>query len=301
MGRHVIYARVTDTLGETALPLDSVTGNPAPVTVIIDAANSSPQVSLLTPTTGQTFNAAGSVPLSVNASSPQATITRVEYVAGGVVIAAPTAPPFSASWTNPAVGDFTLVAKAYDNLGYVTASAPAFVRILDSRPPAVVMTAPSPGAPVLASTPLTLTATTLSPDSSIDHVDFYAGATKIGTATTAPYQFVWPTPSGGPLSPTATAVDARGVSGMSTAVNITVTGSAPPTVTLTSPTNGATFTAPATIPLAANATAVGGSPAKVEFFNGATKIGTATTPPYTASWTSVAGVPTALPPWSPTT
>lgn len=288
LGGHVIYARVTDTFGDTALPIDGVTGNTVSVSVIIDAANPSPQVSLLTPTTGQTFNAAGSVPLSVNASSLQATITRVEYVAGDVVIAAPTAPPFNASWTNPAVGDFTLVAKAYDNVGYVTASAPAFVRILDSRPPAVVMTGPSPGASVLASAALTLTATALSPDSSIDHVDFYAGAAKIGTATTAPYQFLWATPSGGPLSLTATAVDARGVSGTSTAVGITVTGSAPPTVTLTSPTNGATYTAPATIPLAANATAVGGSVAKVEFFNGATKIGTATTAPYTASWTSVA-------------
>ena len=61
----------------------------------------------------------------------------------------------------------------------------------------------------------------------------------------------------------------------------------PPTVALTTPANNATFTAPATVSLAATATDADGSISNVEFFNGATKLGERTTTPYQLSWTGV--------------
>jgi Big-like domain-containing protein len=57
----------------------------------------------------------------------------------------------------------------------------------------------------------------------------------------------------------------------------------PPTVSLTAPANGATFTAPATINMAANASD-DGTVAQVEFFAGTTSIGVDTTSPYAATW-----------------
>jgi Bacterial Ig domain len=64
----------------------------------------------------------------------------------------------------------------------------------------------------------------------------------------------------------------------------------PPTVSLTSPANGASFTAPARIPLAATAADPDGSVARVEFFNGATKLSEDTSAPYTGQWnTGAAG------------
>jgi regulation of enolase protein 1 (concanavalin A-like superfamily) len=62
----------------------------------------------------------------------------------------------------------------------------------------------------------------------------------------------------------------------------------PPTVSLTSPTAGATFTAPATITLAATASDPENRLSKVEFFNGSTLLGTDTTAPYSFTWNSVA-------------
>src|SRR6266566_983233 len=56
-------------------------------------------------------------------------------------------------------------------------------------------------------------------------------------------------------------------------------GGGTPTVSITSPANGATFTAPASIPITASASESGGSISKVEFFNGATLLGTATSSP----------------------
>jgi RHS repeat-associated protein len=62
----------------------------------------------------------------------------------------------------------------------------------------------------------------------------------------------------------------------------------PPTVSLTSPANGATFTAPASITLTATAADSDGTIQKVEFFHGGTNlIATLTAPPYTTQWTAV--------------
>ena len=62
----------------------------------------------------------------------------------------------------------------------------------------------------------------------------------------------------------------------------------PPTVSLTSPAAGASFTAPATISLAADAADSDGSIAKVEFFDGDTLLGEAQSSPYAFQWESVA-------------
>jgi regulation of enolase protein 1 (concanavalin A-like superfamily) len=62
----------------------------------------------------------------------------------------------------------------------------------------------------------------------------------------------------------------------------------PPSVAITSPASGATFTAPATVTLSANASDPDGTVARVEFFSGATLIGTDTTSPYSITWSGVA-------------
>ncbi len=63
---------------------------------------------------------------------------------------------------------------------------------------------------------------------------------------------------------------------------------AAPTVSLTAPASGATYTAPANITVSANAADSDGSISKVEFYQGTTRIGEATTSPYSISWSNVA-------------
>src|SRR6185369_919739 len=62
----------------------------------------------------------------------------------------------------------------------------------------------------------------------------------------------------------------------------------PPTVSISSPANGATFTTPANLTITASASDTDGSVVNVEFYNGATLLGTAGTAPYTFSWNNVA-------------
>jgi len=61
-----------------------------------------------------------------------------------------------------------------------------------------------------------------------------------------------------------------------------------PAITLTSPALNATFTAPATINLAATASVSGGSISNVRFYNGTTLLNTDNSSPFSFSWTNVA-------------
>lgn len=80
-------------------------------------------------------------------------------------------------------------------------------------------------------------------------------------------------------------VNADGVPSVAKMVTITRPNE-PPAVSLTQPAPNATFYAPATVNLAASASDDSGV-AKVEFFNGATKIGEDTSAPYAYAWSGV--------------
>jgi hypothetical protein len=85
-----------------------------------------------------------------------------------------------------------------------------------------------------------------------------------------------------------TVVDSNGVPSVAKMVSVGTSLAAPssPTVALTAPANDASFTAPATVELAATAADPDGI-AKVDFFTGTTLLGTDTTAPYTYTWTGV--------------
>jgi hypothetical protein len=86
-----------------------------------------------------------------------------------------------------------------------------------------------------------------------------------------------------------TAYDTAGLeSAPSNEVSFTTPPNLIPAVCLTSPTTGATLTAPASVVLTASASESGGAISRVDFYNGVTEIGEVTTSPYTFNWTNVA-------------
>jgi len=281
VGIHLISARATDSLGYSTFSM--------PIVVYVVGPDPAPLVGLGSPATGQVFGPLSTIPLSATASSALGTIQRVEFVAADRVVATLYSPPYATNWVNPPPGNFAVTATAHDDIGVAATSPAAYIQVLPApRLPVVVVTAPASGSSSPSGQALALAASAIAPDGAIGRVDFYAGANLLGSATSAPYQHSWPNPASGPQSVSAKVVDLEGNVGTSATVPITIVNNAPPTVELTSPTSGAQFTAPATIALAAIASDSDGSVAKVEFFAGATKVGTATAAPFTSSWNNVA-------------
>src|SRR6266404_4749323 len=248
------------------------------------ASNVPPTVSLTSPANGATFIAPANITLTANASDSDGSVSRVDFYQGLTLIGTATTSPYTVTWNNVAAGSYSLTARATDNLGANTASAS--VNITVNAPPSVSITTPSNGATFTAPANITITANASDSDGSISGVDFYQGTTLVGTATTSPYTISWNNVTAGGYTLTARATDNLGASSTSSPVSISV--GSPPTVSVTTPTNGASFTAPANVTVTANASSSTGSISRVEFYQGTTLIGTASTSPYTISWNNVA-------------
>jgi cytoskeletal protein CcmA (bactofilin family) len=159
------------------------------------------------------------------------------------------------------------------------------LRLIDS-PPVVTLIAPTDGTVVTApASAVTLQATASDIDGVIKKVEFYAGTTLVGTATAAPFQATWSAVPAGSYALTAKATDNAGATTDSSAENLIV--DEPPTVAITQPVDHAVYATGATLTLAATARDSDGFVSKVEFFNGAAKIGEASVAPYQLSLANI--------------
>ncbi|GAA0260397.1 glycoside hydrolase family 48 protein [Saccharothrix mutabilis subsp. mutabilis] len=92
--------------------------------------NTAPTVSLTSPTSGQSFQSGQAIALAANASDSDGTIAKVDFLADGAVVATDTSAPYTGSWAGAAVGEHSIVARATDDKGGVTASTAVGVRVL---------------------------------------------------------------------------------------------------------------------------------------------------------------------------
>jgi hypothetical protein len=105
--------------------------------------------------------------------------------------------------------------------------------------PTVSITSPASGATYTAPASITINATAADSDGTVTKVDFYQGATLLGTDTTSPYSYTWGSVAAGSYSLTAKATDNAGGTKTSTAVPVTVNGAGGSTVvSLQQGTNG---------------------------------------------------------------
>lgn len=178
------------------------------------------------------------------------------------------------------VGGRTATAT-FDHYSVEQPDAPA------NQPPIVTLRSPTAGASFTAPATIALAADATDPENRLARVEFYANGTRIGSATAAPFAFDWTGVAAGTYSLVAVAADQEGATATSPAVTIDVTaGNRPPTVTLTSPVSGATFTAPATIGIVASAADPEGRLQKVEFYIGGALVAADPAAPFSASWSA---------------
>ncbi len=286
-GTYTFVARATDNQAGVATS--------SSVLVIVNAL---PTVSITSPAPGAVINIGSTVTLRATAGDSDGTVSKVEFFLDGSTTAQPATlvspGVWERTWTNPSIGAHTISARATDNDGAVQNTASISINVPSNVPPAAVLSDPTAG--TNAPTTLALAATATDTDGTITSVEFFNGAVSLGLGTrdAAPSN-TWRrsvaigAAQSGTYVITARATDNLGGTTTTASKSVTIAANVPPSVAITS---GAAATLPinaATGPVTLTATATDtNGVAKVEFFNGATKIGESAGPAFSLVWPGVA-------------
>jgi hypothetical protein len=202
-----------------------------------------PLVAVTSPAGGQTVS--GAVPITASASD-NVGVTRIDYLQDGQVLAVFSPPVFTVSWNTALVpnGTHTLTAVARDAAGNRTTSAAISVTVLnmDTSAPAVTITSPTSSSTYSTGASSITLGGTASDNVGVTQVTW---ANNRGGGGSATGRTSW-TASGIALQPgpNVLTVTARDAAGNTTTATLTVTrtDTSAPTVTITSPTSGPTYT-----------------------------------------------------------
>jgi hypothetical protein len=168
---------------------------------------------------------------------------------------------------------------AYDASGTESAYS-NIVTAPEQVPPTVSITSPANGSSVSGTVSVNATA---SDNVGVTKVEYYVNGILQATDTSSPYVYSWNTSGlvSGNYTLLAIAYDAAGNTGQSSVTVNIAADTTPPTVSLTSPSNGATISV--TVPISATASDnVGVS--SVEFYNDGSLLFVTNTAPYIYSW-----------------
>ncbi len=139
----------------------------------------------------------------------------------------------------------------------------------------------------VSGTDIVIKANTTILDQPVTKVEFYNDAEKIGESTTAPFQFTWTKAPIGNYKIKAKITDSAGKYTESVLVEIIVQVSLSPEIVITAPAANTFFAENSNISISATATDKDGTVSKVEFFNGAERLGESLSAPYNFEWKNV--------------
>ena len=274
-GAYALRAVATDTLGASST---SAVVNIALVT------NFPPNAALVSPTNGQIFGGPLDVTIRATASDAEGAVSRVTFFAGSNYIGEASSAPFSVTWSNVALGLYSLTAVAVDELGAARTSAPVSITVRTNALPAVSLTNPRTNAVLSVFSNVLFTASATDSDGSILKVEFYEDGHRLGEDASRPtnsvYSYSWPPPAPGSYTLRAVATDLAGGMRTSAPVQIALVTNLLPQVAITTPVNNAIIGGRAPLPLRVSATDPDGSIALVELFQADLKIAEATAPPF---------------------
>lgn len=189
------------------------------------SANNPPTVSLTSPANGAQFDQGTDITISAAASDNDGVVAKVEFLVDGIKIGESTGPSFDMVWSGAAPGSHALTAVATDEDGATRTSAAVNISVnalSTNQPPAVSLTQPSDGASFAFGSLISIAASANDPDGSIASVEFFAGASSIGTVSSAPFTITWSQAPLGSSVITAVATDNAGAKATSAARTVTV-------------------------------------------------------------------------------
>ncbi len=146
-----------------------------------------PVVSITEPYRDSAFTRPANITIAASAFDVDGTIAKVEFYSGSALIGTAVGQPYTITWNNVPLGNYSVTAKAYDNDGLTSTSNPVNFTVVNIPPSVSIDTVTINGNNV------TVNATAVDPDGSIARVDFYIGDTLLGSDSTYPfsYSFDW--------------------------------------------------------------------------------------------------------------
>ncbi len=126
-GRYALTAVATDNAGAMTAsePVDVTVGTPL---------NRPPTVALISPPDGSAFTSPAAIRLEAAADDPDGTVVKVEFFSGATRVGEALAAPFGCDWLNVAPGGYGLTARATDNAGAASTSAPVSISVATGMP-----------------------------------------------------------------------------------------------------------------------------------------------------------------------
>ena len=102
-----------------------------------------PKASITTPVNNATFTLGNAVVIGATATDADGTISKVEFFNGTTLLGTSTTSPYQYTWIGAGVGTYSLTAKATDNLGAATTSAPVTIIVNQRVVPNLALNRPT--------------------------------------------------------------------------------------------------------------------------------------------------------------
>ncbi len=205
-----------------------VLGGPA---ISQSTANASPTIAITSPASGKSYIQGENFSFTATANDSDGVISKVEYYYNtDQLLATLNQAPYTLNGSTAGVlpADYIITAKAYDDKGAITTSAPITVAIKSAsqnKAPTVSITTPTANINLARGATYTITANASDSDGTIQGVEiYYNGDNLLATLTSAPYTISGSTINvpAGSYSITAKAYDNVGASTTSQPVVITI-------------------------------------------------------------------------------
>jgi|GEM_PF-504276 len=253
-----------------------------------------PEIGIISPASASIFNESEPITFKVAFDEKsKGNIARVEYYGNKEKLAEITRAPFDFTWKNVKAGVYSVTAVAITNQGTKGTSKSIIIEVADQEKilPLVELLSPSEQEKYTAGSMISLHAKVGKSSVKIDKVEFWDNGKMLTSLPKEPYRTEVKLDAGKHMI-VAKAVSQHGYS-ESNVVQISVeapdqqlpdTGRQLPQVELLLPADGAEITLPTPVEIEAKAVAHEGNIVKVEFFNGATKVGEASKSPYKCTW-----------------
>jgi len=281
-GVYFITAKTSDLLGNSATSLavryfatGTIVSNPLPNTLVPIGS---------------------SVVIKADATPAAGFIRQIEFFVDGASQGVDTTAPYSIIYTPPPLPvQHTITAVATDNNGNtLPGSTPVLINSVTpiGSLPLVAVASPGnstalriPDYELSASANIPISVIANDADGILTKVETYVDGVLVNTDQQFPYSYAWQPQAIGTYKIVALAFDDKNNVVGSTPTSVII--SAPPTVNLTSPSDGAVVPAGAPITISANASDSDGAVTSVQFFADNILIGDDSTAPYSVSWTPI--------------